>query len=250
MANRYLLSFLSLVTVWFLVICYFMKTDITETHPTTRKVYTKFSDNKMITKAPLDEPVSDTQVQKILWTQFDYRSYVNAKALKPGQDTYIRNKFNQTAADKLDSVRQIPDTRAWQCRDKSYSNLPETSIIITFYNEARSTLVRTIFTAWKRSPPGLIKEFILVDDFSDDPDDGAALAQIEDVFVLRNIQREGLIRSRVRGAQAARGKVLTFLDSHCECNKNWLEPLLERIAEDRTRVVSPIIDVIGMNDFR
>lgn len=56
----------------------------------------------------------------------------------------------------------------------------------------------------------------------------------------------GLIRSRVRGADAASAPVLTFLDSHCECNEQWLEPLLACIAEVGLQVTDSISDSVTL----
>lgn len=47
----------------------------------------------------------------------------------------------------------------------------------------------------------------------------------------------------------ATADILTFLDSHCEVNSEWLQPMLQRVKEDYTRVVSPIIDVISLDNF-
>lgn len=127
-------------------------------------------------------------------------------------------------------------------------NLPTTSVIICFHNEAWSVLLRTVHSVLDRSPPSLIKEVILVDDYSDMPHLQKPLenyfANISNVKILRAEKREGLIRARLLGAKHAKGEVLTYLDSHCECTTGWLEPLLDRIARNRTTVVCPVIDVI------
>ncbi|XP_034080168.1 polypeptide N-acetylgalactosaminyltransferase 2 isoform X8 [Gymnodraco acuticeps] len=188
---------------------------------------------------------------KVRWQDFDQDLYVGATVVRAGQDPYARNKFNQVESDKLRMDRAVPDTRHDHCRHKQWkTELPASSVVITFHNEARSALLRTVVSVLKKSPVHLVKEIILVDDYSDNPEDGALLGKIEKLRVLRNDRREGLMRSRVRGADAAVAPVLTFLDSHCECNDHWLEPLLERVAEDKSRVVSPIIDVINMDNFQ
>lgn len=196
------------------------------------------------------EGEDQTDSKKVTWDKFDDKTYINKKRVRPGDDPYARNKFNQQASDNVPTNRKVPDTRHMKCRSKFWpEDLPSTSVIITFHNEARSTLVRTVISVFRMSPAHLIKEIILVDDFSDDPSDGFELEVIQKVKVIRNEKREGLIRSRVKGANAAKAPVLTFLDSHCECNEEWLEPLLDRVKTDRKNVVSPIIDVISMDNF-
>lgn len=56
------------------------------------------------------------------------------------------------------------------------------------------------------------------------------------VRLFRNAKREGLIRSRITGAEHARAQILIFLDAHCECNPNWLPPLVSEIAVNRCAV--------------
>ncbi|XDV42628.1 hypothetical protein PO909_011256, partial [Leuciscus waleckii] len=99
--------------------------------------------------------------------------------------------------------------------------------------------------AWQRLPD--VSQWVLNTLMK--ADDCRLLAQIPKVRCLRNERREGLIRSRVRGASAASASILTFLDSHCEVNTDWLQPMIQRVKEDHTRVVSPIIDVISLDNF-
>ncbi|XP_068009817.1 polypeptide N-acetylgalactosaminyltransferase 14 isoform X2 [Melanerpes formicivorus] len=185
-----------------------------------------------------------------LWDEFEERRYLSARRWRGGEDPYRLHAFNQRESERIPSDRALRDTRHRRCTTLHYrQDLPPTSVIITFHNEARSTLLRTIRSVLNRTPAHLLREILLVDDFSDDPDDCRLLGKLPKVKCLRNGRREGLIRSRIRGAEVAQAGVLTFLDSHCEVNKDWLLPLLQRIKEDPTRVVSPIIDIINLDTF-
>lgn len=170
-------------------------------------------------------------------------------------DQFKLNQFNLLASDRIALNRSLSDVRLAQCRGKSYpKKMPPTSIVIVFHNEAWSTLLRTVHSIIRTSPPQLLHEIIMVDDASDREHLGKQLDEYvstleKPVHVLRTGKRSGLIRARLIGAEKASAPVITFLDAHCECTEGWLEPLLARLVEDRTKVVCPIIDVISDETF-
>lgn len=58
----------------------------------------------------------------------------------------------------------------FRCRMEKYNeNLPNTSVVICFHNEAWSVLLRTVHSVLERTPDHLLAEIILIDDFSDMP---------------------------------------------------------------------------------
>uniref|UniRef100_A0A672GFV2 Polypeptide N-acetylgalactosaminyltransferase 10 n=1 Tax=Salarias fasciatus TaxID=181472 RepID=A0A672GFV2_SALFA len=81
---------------------------------------------------------------------------------------YRENGFNIYVSDRISLNRSLPDIRHENCKQRLYAEkLPNTSIIIPFHNEGWSSLLRTVHSVLNRSPPQLIAEVILVDDFSD-----------------------------------------------------------------------------------
>lgn len=176
---------------------------------------------------------------------------------------------------RLDRIRLF-----FSCHSHKFpSDLPTTSIVIVFHNEGNSTLLRTLTSIIIRSPVRFIHEIIMVDDAS--VERGQLKEEISSfhfyisfrfefleylketlenfvkdlpvpVHILRNEERLGLMKSRLKGksksnekmyrsnrtfsfkgAEIAKGETLTFLDAHIECSPGWLEYLLYEVKKDR-----------------
>lgn len=98
------------------------------------------------------------------------------------------NRYNLLASDRMPLNRTLPDVRkdkydfiqtncsqvcnfpnvfVFRCIKIKYDDdLPSTSVIIAFHNEAWSVLLRTVWSVINRSPKHLVKEILLVDDAS------------------------------------------------------------------------------------
>ncbi|XP_078006218.1 putative polypeptide N-acetylgalactosaminyltransferase 8 [Phascolarctos cinereus] len=194
--------------------------------------------------------------------------------------------YNVYLSDHLPFNRAIPDTRSHRCLEKNYPpRLPTLSVVITFMDEALSILQRTITSIIHRTPSHLLKELILVDDFSSNGDLKADLDKEMQLYNLKHpglltlihhTERKGIAPTRQSGSQAATADVVVFLDAHTEVNIEWgeqkivvvspgaalprggeserrepakkelrgAEPILSRIQEDHSVIVSPIIDNI------
>ncbi|NXD22001.1 GLT15 acetylgalactosaminyltransferase, partial [Spelaeornis formosus] len=170
----------------------------------------------------------------------------------PGLDTH---GFNEGLSERIALRRDLPEVRHPLClQQKYYSSLPTASVIICFHDEAWSTLLRTVHSIMDTAPKAFLKDIILVDDLSQQGPLKSALSEyiskLDGVKLIRSNKRLGVIRGRMLGAARATGDVLIFMDSHCECQKGWLEPLLARISSNRNSVVSPVIDVIDWKTFQ
>ncbi|KAM9817673.1 polypeptide N-acetylgalactosaminyltransferase 18 [Neosynchiropus ocellatus] len=167
--------------------------------------------------------------------------------------------YNGYLSDRLSLDRPIPDLRPTGCSNISYPlNLPQVSIVFIFVNEALSVILRSIHSAMNRTPSHLLKEIVLVDDNSNNNELKEKLQDFVSemnskrpgfIKVVRHSKQEGLIRSRVSGWRAATAPVVALFDAHVEFNVGWAEPILLRIKEDRTRIISPSFDNINYDTF-
>lgn len=85
-----------------------------------------------------------------------------------GEKQLKKIALNEALSEHISYNRTIPDARHPACKKKSYdlSTLPTASVVIIFFNEPYSVLVRTAHSVLNSSPKNLLKEVIVVDDGS------------------------------------------------------------------------------------
>ncbi len=113
---------------------------------------------------------------------------------------------------------------------------PQVSIVIPVYNKVE--LTAACLNSLVEYPASVDVEVIVVDDCSSD---GTAdyLADCQGLTVLRNAGNAGFIDSCNRGAAAASGEFLVFLNNDTTVTEGWLEALLSPMQRD------PSVGIVG-----
>lgn len=85
-----------------------------------------------------------------------------------GEESYSANGINVVLSDRISYNRTPPDVSNNLCSMMHYDvlSLPPASVIIIFYEEPYSVLLRTVHSVLNTAPSMLLREIILVDDFS------------------------------------------------------------------------------------
>jgi GT2 family glycosyltransferase len=122
----------------------------------------------------------------------------------------------------------------WRDRQRR-KRLPSVSVVIPCFDGLAHTRA-CVGTLRESLPPSFDGEIIVVDDASSDGT-GDWLRQVaaddDRIRVIRNPSNRGFLRSANRGAQAATGDLLLFLNNDTILLPGWLEPLV-RVFTDRS----------------
>lgn len=93
---------------------------------------------------------------------------LNAASKEIGEDQLKHIALNEELSEHISYNRTLQDARHPLCQSQMFNlnTLPTTSVIIIFFNEPYSVLVRTVHSVLNTVDHRLLKEIILVDDSS------------------------------------------------------------------------------------
>lgn len=121
------------------------------------------------------------------------------------------------------------------------------SIIIPYYHEELFRIEITMTSILRHTDMSLVKEIMWISDGN-----GPAqifreelLAMHPKVTVHVNEENKGLIVTKMQAAARAQGSILMFTEPHTVAHQYWLEPLIDRLAEEPNALVMPTLDAVN-----
>lgn len=223
--------------------------------------------NKLEKRTPASEEDTEVKTEKLLVKKLypnsalfnKWGAELSEEEQEEAEKLFQSYGYNAFLSDRLPLNREIPDTRPAKCANKKYPDeLPTISVVLIYLNEALSIIKRATRSIIDKTPSRLLKEIILVDDHSNNEDLQTKLDDyinsINDaspglVKKIRHSEQLGLTQARLSGWKAAEGDVVAILDAHIEVHIQWAEPLLARIKEDRTVILTPVFDRVNYDDL-
>lgn len=158
---------------------------------------------------------------------------IDIVAVRPGDDLAIREAERVAESAVLVLTNGKASVR-WNA-ELSRSESPTVSIVMPCYNGLAHT--SACLTALRETLPNdFAGEIIIVDDGSDPETDAGLKAWVKiepRLRVLRNRTNIGFLRSVNKGAKAATGEILVFLNNDTIPIAGWLAPLLRTFREQR-----------------
>lgn len=119
------------------------------------------------------------------------------------------------------------------------SSYPSVSIIIPVHNRPKD-LYRCLRSIDQLKYPRYKLETIVVDDAS--TDHTARVASLQGAKLLSMSKNRGASFCRNRGAKAAKGELLAFVDSDCQVSPNWLRELVPSFQNRAVVILGGSID--------
>eukprot|EP00746_Dinoflagellata_sp_MGD_P006457 gnl/MRDRNA2_/MRDRNA2_112633_c0_seq1.p1 gnl/MRDRNA2_/MRDRNA2_112633_c0~~gnl/MRDRNA2_/MRDRNA2_112633_c0_seq1.p1 ORF type:complete len:441 (-),score=61.86 gnl/MRDRNA2_/MRDRNA2_112633_c0_seq1:39-1361(-) len=144
-----------------------------------------------------------------------------------------------------------PDTRPEGCAVQDVKALADhrVSIILPWLAEKWEHLSGTLRALLHFTPDELVEEFIFISDGNEDSKEIELKAMSSKMRVIANAERQGLIRAKMQGVEAAKAPVIVFMEGHCIVNRDWLQPLLQRIVENPKSLAMPSLDIIPQDNW-
>jgi O-antigen biosynthesis protein len=115
---------------------------------------------------------------------------------------------------------------------------PQVTVAMAVHDAPEWT-ARSLSALIEHTPP--IYEVSIVDDGSRDPAARELLDGLEGARVVRNTESTGFGPASNLAAAGCRGDLVLYLNSDVVVSEGWIQPLLERIAEDGVGAVAPML---------